>query len=411
MCITPHLISKHLNPLLVYNMSGAVEQRGGSIATVVTFTVENLLYTAIITSICWFASHYFNIVRIPVVVFMFVDIVSVLAALHTVLMLIIFSMRQKKVGGAFSDCILSDMSQGFAVISSLLWLGLLLSVFIDVPRITSVPGLPSSASAVSLAIVLGFSIIIPFLAIVVTYAAVPTGGSNSLLFNGSTLGALSLIFFVLVSFGSGGVMKCAPYDGVGTSMVFSVLAVTYWVLLYLIELAVFFRFNPLTMLWNLLTGRGEQSRQLSGGPDQFPDTFSVIYWRIPGCVLNMGIIISTTAFCQSALRGSVIVVVVAVAIAHIPLIFSINFEWLLSNSVSRVVDIAGAVPSNDTNMYQPIADVNDHRMYNMNTPQDYGNAPIVYAAEGGMNNMNSPIFPGPNMPRNNMHAVLKQRQL
>jgi hypothetical protein len=204
-----------------------------------------------------------------------------------------------------------------------------------VPRITSVPGFPSSASVVSLAIVLGFSILIPFLAIVVTYAAVPAGARNSLIFNGSTVGSASLLFFVMVSFGSGGVMKCAPYNGYGTNLSFIALVFTYWVLLYLIELAVFFRFNPLGVFWNILAGRDAQTGDSSyttsntAVHDGFLNSVSINYWRIPGCVLNLSIVLSTMWFCTFSVHTSVIIAVIVVLAAHLPLVFSIDFDWLL----------------------------------------------------------------------------------
>ena len=319
-------------------MGGQVKNGGGTTATVITFTVENLLFTSILTASCWFLSNYFTVLRMPAIVFMFVNIISVLITLHTTVMLLIFSIRHKSVDGAFSDCVLSDVSQGFAVICSLMWVGMLGCMFIDVSRITSVPGFPSSASVASLAVVIGFSVVIPLLALVVTYAAVPAGGRNSLIFNGSTVGAASLLFFVVVSFGSGGVTKCSPYDGAGTSMSFFILVVVYWSLLYIIELAVFFHFSPLMVLWNTLMGNDGQTSAmpLTNGQDfanGSSDSFSISYWRIPGCVLNMVIVISTLGFSQSSVHSTIIVCVVAVAAMHVPLIITINLNGVLMQPV------------------------------------------------------------------------------
>jgi hypothetical protein len=338
-------------------MGDSIKNGGGTTATVVTFTVENLLYTAALTSTVLFLSHYFSIVHMPAIVFMFVGVVSVLMALHVITMLLIFSMRHKSAGGAFSDTILSEVSQGFSVISSLLWLGLLLCMFLDVPRITSIPNLPSSASVVSLAIVLGFSIVIPFLATVVTYAAVPAGGRNSLVFNGSTVGAVSLMFFVMVSFGSGGVMRCSPYDGAGASMYFFVSVCTYWGLLYVIELAVFLQFSPLSVLWNMLTGR-EQGINYMTPEDNinentgFLSSFSITYWRIPGCILNILIVVSTTLFCPTSMYFSVIVAAITVGTAHIPLIFSIDLDWFLLHPQGQDIQVATVDNPNNVNMNQ-----------------------------------------------------------
>jgi hypothetical protein len=76
-------------------MGGNVENGGGSILSVVTFTVKMLLYTATgicwfaanyLTGICWFAANYFSVRRIQALVFMFLDTVSEMIAVHTVVM-------------------------------------------------------------------------------------------------------------------------------------------------------------------------------------------------------------------------------------------------------------------------------------------------------------------------------------
>jgi hypothetical protein len=345
--------------LSVCVMGDNTKDSGGTAATVVTFTVENLLYTAVITSTVWFLSHYFSVVRIPAIVFMFLSVVSVLIALHTVAMLLVFSMRVKSANGAFSDSILSEVSQGFSVISSLLWLGFLWCMFLKVPRITSVPGLSSSASMVTLAIVLGFSIVIPFLATIVTYAAVPGGGNNSLIFNGSTVGALSLMFFVMVSFGSGGVMKCAPYDSAGISFTFFVMVCTFWGLLYLIELLIFFGVSPLTSMWNILTGQGNEGQGLSPEYNKnkatgFFDSFHITYWRIPGCALNMFIVFSTTGFCQSDMHFVIIITAIVIGGLHIPLILSVNLDWFLLQQPIPVTQIAELVDSKQVDTFKNV---------------------------------------------------------
>jgi hypothetical protein len=163
------------------------------------------------------------------------------------------------------------------------------------------------------------------------------------------------MFFVMVSFGSGGVMKCSPYDGIGTSVSFSVIVLVYWVLLYLIEIAVFFRFAPLTVLWELLTGRGGLvetfDNDTRGGDWWGFNRFSVTYWRIPGCVLNICIVLSTMWFCLPGVYPIVIVTAIIAGIAHIPLIICINFSGLLQpeSTVAEVVDASGV---HDPNMYQ-----------------------------------------------------------
>jgi hypothetical protein len=236
-------------------------------------------------------------------------------------------------------------------------------MFINMPRITSVPGLASSASLVSLAIVLGFSIVIPFLATVVTYASVPGGGNNSLIFNGSSVGAVSLMFFVMVSFGSGGVTKCSPHDSAGTAFSFFLVVCIFWGLLYLIELAVFFRLSPLRSMWNTLTGQDQTQPGLPFEDNKdkvtgFFDSFHFTFWRIPGCALNMLIVFSTTWFCKTDLYFTVIITAITVGALHIPLIFSVNLDWFLVQEARPDIQIAEVVDHEKVNMH-----ANDERLH------------------------------------------------
>jgi hypothetical protein len=304
----------------------------GTASSVVTYTIENILFIAILTGTCLFASHYISVIRLPPVAFMFVGVESVLITLQTVVMLIIFSTRHKTVDGAFADSLLSHVSQGFTVMSCLMWVGTLACVFVEVPLITSVVGFPSSASIASLAVVIGFSVVIPLLALTVTYAALPEGEINSLVFNGSTLGATSLLFFVLVSYGSGGVSKCSPYDGAGTSTTFFGLVLTYWTLLYLIEIAVHYKFSPLTALWNNLVGGGDGDARMMNqdgfvGP---PKAVSITFWRIPGGVLNVVTVISALGYSDQRMRYMILVFAVVIAILHVPLIITLDIDAFFS---------------------------------------------------------------------------------
>jgi hypothetical protein len=302
----------------------AVASSGAS-STVTTFTIENLLYTAALTASCWFASHYFSFFRIPALAFMFVDTVSVMASINAASTILIFSIRPKRVGGAFSDCVLAEVSQGFAIVSSLMWLVVLFCMFIDVPRIAAVPGFPASASAIALAVVLGFSVVIPFLALVITYAAVPAGSGNSLLFNGSTVGAACLLFFVTVSFGNGGVMKCYPHTGTYTSIFFFVCVLSYWGVLLLLEIAVFGGFDPLE---SILTSLGNDKDRY----ERFMQNFQLSWieinlWRIIGCLINIMIVATSLLYTDVSLHGTVVFAGFVVVLLHVPLIITIKFDW------------------------------------------------------------------------------------
>lgn len=331
-------------------MSDSAQPRGGGTVTVVTFTVEMLLYTAVLTGTCWFAANYFSVLRIPALVFIFVDPVSLMMIVHVMVMLLIFSVRQKSANDAFSDCVLCDISQGFTVVCSVLWLLVLLCMFVDVPRVAAVPGFPSTASVIALGVVLGFSSVIPLLSVVVTYAGVPTGAQNSLMFNGAAVGAFSLLFFVVVSIGSGGVLKCAPYESSGSSFIFYIFVLTYWVLLYLVEVVSFFRWNPLEVMWDSLTG-GHGSQEDNGGVK----FLSISFWRLSGCILNMVIVATTLVYSKPAIQGIVGVVAVAVGLVHVPLIFVINVDyWLIQTDLVQPDGVEIAEVSNQDTLHYTV---------------------------------------------------------
>jgi len=371
------------------------KQASGSASTVITFTIENLLYTAVLTAVCWFSAHYFVFLRIPALVFIFVDSVSVMASVHAVSTILIFSVRPKRVGGAFSDCVLAESSQGFAIVSSLMWLGVLWCMFLDVPRIAAVPGFPASASAIAIAIVLGFSVVIPFLALVVTYAAVPSGSGNSLVFNGSTLGAACLLFFVTISFGNGGVMKCSPYEDTSSRMLFFILVLSYWGALLLLDIIVFLRWDPLESVWVLL---GNNADSYYNFVDFFQLSWMEInFWRIIGCILNVVIVATSLLYTQLPQQTTVMIVMIVVAGLHVPMIVKIKidvfggkqeyqntYEWDGEDDVQPVpqydIPIAYAA-SYQNNHPGAVATFPNEQMY-VHTPQAHNDLPIKYQQSG-----------------------------
>jgi hypothetical protein len=296
----------------------------GKLTQFVTFQVELLLMTATTWATILFLSHYFNsTLKIPPLVFMFIDAVSIMAAVTVVAQMFVFSSHKTRSTGDTGDTNLSQVCQGFAVVSSVMWVGLILLMFIDVPRITSIPGYEPPASLTAVGMVIGFSIFIPLLALVVCYTALPVDGSNSLLFNGSTIGVFSLLFFVMVSFGNGGVLKCEPFAGVLTGIIFNVFVWTYHILLYLIEIMNFYRWNPFK--WLMSSGEDGINANPADSVDAsntFLGGFRFDFWRIPGAALNGVIILSTLAFSSSAVHGTVVIVCVAVLCMHIPLVIS-----------------------------------------------------------------------------------------
>jgi hypothetical protein len=303
----------------------------GSASTVVTFMIENLVYIALLTATCWLVAHYFPILRIPALVFMFVDSVSVMACVHTVSTILIFSIRPKQIGGAFSDCVLAEVSQGFAIITSLMWLGFLWCIFLDVPRIASVPGFPSSASAIVVAVVLGLSVVIPFIALVVTYAAVPSGAGNSLFFNGSTVGAASLLFFVTLSFGSAGATRCIPHEDEAARLFFGILVLSYWCALLVLEAIVFLRVDVFESLWVMFGNDAETYYEYVNCVRVSWIDISV--WRVFGCVLNVVIVASTGWYIKESQAQTLNIVLIVVAAVHVPMVFTINIDMFHTKRV------------------------------------------------------------------------------
>jgi hypothetical protein len=314
----------------------------GKVGQFVTFEIELILFVALVSSTLLVLSAYFNsVLRIPPVVFMFVYAICAMLLKTIGAQIFVFSSSKKVIGSDINSTVLADVSQGFAVVSSVLWVGLILLMFIDVPRITSVPDYEPENSMVAMAVAIGFTIFIPFLAIVVCYTAVPEGRSNSLVFNGSTVGVFSLLFFVLTSFGSGGVMKCGSLAGSLSGFIFTVLVCSYFVALYVIEMLDFYRWNP----FKSLMSKG----QVVPPPSNIPAIFKGIHfnvWRIPGAVVNGVIILSTIPFSHSPVHGMVVVVLLVVLGMHVPLIISIKFDHSSGETVPTAIPAGyDAVPS------------------------------------------------------------------
>ena len=296
----------------------------GKLTQFVTFEIELLLMTGVISATTMFMSSYFNsTLKVPPLVFMFLGSVCAMAVTTLVAQMVVFSLHTTSRGGPVGNTVLSEVSQGFAVVSLFMWIGMTLLMFIDVPRITSIPDHEPAASLVAVSIVIGFTIFIPFLALVVCYTALPEDENSSLVFNGSSIGVFSLLFFVLISFGSGGVTKCEPFDQSFSSMMFIILVWTYFGLLYLIEVANFKKRNPLA---GLFSGDGATASNADTSSNDFSGGISFNFWRIPGAVLNGVIIISTLAFSSSAVHGIVAVVFIVVLCMHVPLLISITLS-------------------------------------------------------------------------------------
>lgn len=303
-----------------------------AVSRMFVFQIELCLYSVVLTATCHFVAFYMPFLNIPGIVFMCTDALSAMLVAHIIALVLIFSMHRKFTDGIFTDSIVAEISQGFTVVSSLLWYNLLGAFYMNMPYITATPGGLSSASAVSISVVLGFYTIVPYLALIATYIAIPDGFHNSILFNGSTLGAASLFFFVFVSFGSVGVTRCPPFSGVVNSILFTTLVGIYWVMLFLVEIAVLKEWDPIGF-WKEEGEETDNEDESSGFIRNFKD-FSVrsriSYWRVVGGLLDTVIVCTAIAFSNSDIHGTAALFVIFIIVAHIPLIFRLDWGGIFS---------------------------------------------------------------------------------
>ena len=297
-----------------------------SVSKMLVFQIETCLYCAVLTASCCFASNYFTFLKIPAIVFMCVYAVFWMLVVHIIVMLSVFSLRSRPTAGVFMDSVVADVSQGFAVVASILWVSLLSGMYLHLPYITATPGGESSASAVALAVVLGFFVVVPFLALISTYMAVPDGATNSLLINGSTLGAASLLFLVFVSFGSTGFTRCYLFGGGANNSLFIFLVVIYWGLLFGVEIADEF-WDPLE-LWGgaqAVEGTVQAPRGFLAKVQSLNVSVRISYCRIVGCLLDIMIVATSIAFSNSDIHGTTGLFILFITLVHIPLVVMLEF--------------------------------------------------------------------------------------
>jgi hypothetical protein len=299
---------------------------GNSTTTVVTFSVELLMYTTLLTASSWFVEHYISMMRVPALAFVILDPLAVMAPVSTAMLVLFFSVGEKASSGGFADDSVAKATQGFTVVASIMWGLLVACMFIEVPHVSSVPGHAPDASALVLAIIIGFAGLVPLLAMIVTYAAVPGGQRNSLVFNGAAVGSFSLLFLVILALGNGGVSKCYPYAGAGTSFIFTTLVIAYWVALYAVELLIFSGWDPLAKLWHAVTGRTKQSHHWYSS---ILGHFSFNYWRVVGGLVNVIVLGTALSFTKSSVHALVVVVMIVVAALHVPMVLKIHTQHVV----------------------------------------------------------------------------------
>ena len=310
---------------------------GNSTTTVVTFSVELLLYTTLLTASCWFVEHYLAIMRVPALAFVVLDPLAVMAPVSAAMLILFFSIGDRASSGGLADDSVAQATQGFTVVASIMWGLLVACMFIEVPYISSVPGHEPTASALIMAMIIGFAVLVPLLAMIVTYAAVPGGQRNSLVFNGPAVGSFSLLFLVILALGNGGVGKCSPYAGSGTSFIFSLLVIVYWVVLYAVEILVFSEWDPLVILWNKVTGHVKNSRHWYSA---VLGHFSFNLWRVVGGVVNEIVLGTALSFTKSTVHALVVVVMLVVAALHVPMVLKIHAQTdVASKETAKTADM------------------------------------------------------------------------
>jgi hypothetical protein len=325
----------------------------GKMTQFVTFEIELMLLISIITSTILFVSTYFNsTLKIPPIVFMFVYSMCAMAVKTLTMQILVFSTSKKATNMEVASTTLSDVSQGFAVVSFVMWIGMILLMFIDVPRITSIPGHEPAESIPAMGVVIGSTIFIPFLALVVCYTAVPVGGSNTLIFNGSTVGVVSLLFFVLVSLGSGGVTKCEPFRSTFDTFIFIIFVLSYFTLLYVVELLNFKRWNPFACFFSGVEVDSSQTE--SNG---IFSRFKFNFWRIPGAALNGFIVLSTIAFSSSDVHVLIGFMFIVVLGMNAPLIITVKFDLNQKKTIPSA--IFGGIREDKGSYEQVPEEVND----------------------------------------------------
>ena len=105
-------------------------QTTDSVSKMFVFQKELCLYCAVLTASCQVAANFASFLHIPANVFMCLDALSTMLFVHLVAIVLVFTLRRKYTGGVFTDSVAAEASQGFAVVSSLLWLGLLSGVYL-----------------------------------------------------------------------------------------------------------------------------------------------------------------------------------------------------------------------------------------------------------------------------------------
>lgn len=322
----------------------------------VTFLVENCLYTAVLWASVHAIDFYLTIVKLPALIIMLVDSFMATLLVHAIVVFAVISNSKSSNTGEFLSNHCAELSRGYAVVCSVLWACMLLcTTSIHVPFIAAVPGGTTASSLLSVAVVLGFGAIVPFLSILSTFVATPAGLYTSIV-NGTSISAACLVFFVLLSLGSVGTTKCSLV-GSANSFAFYTLVCIYWAAIVLVEMVIFFKWDPVSMMFNLFKGhpsstpsstpsgehRGEAVVQINTvSPNQHSETltarivaafrdFSRLFpvsnvWRLVSGAVDFVIVWSTLGFCASDVTWAVELALLLVVALHVPMVITPDFE-------------------------------------------------------------------------------------
>jgi hypothetical protein len=315
-----------------------------SVTKSITFLIETCIYSAVFSSTVVFLDAYFSaVIRLPAMALMFIDAVVWMVIVNSIVLFIYMCYHTNSESG-FQNNFFAEISKGFCVMCSLLWVIMLLcTTSVNVPFITALPGSTTSASLIPLSVVLGFGFIVPLLATMCSFVAVPVGGSNSLLLNGPAVGAASLLFLVLVAVGNGGVTKCPPFSGDTNRYVFYIIIVVYWISIVFIELAMFFKWNPVPT--GLKIFKQKSFTWVRGGVSI---SIAINGWRIVSCVVDVIIVLSALAFCKSEVVWVVGLALLLVVALHVPMVIDLKFSTIKTFRVKHGDEVSSNVSSGIT---------------------------------------------------------------
>jgi hypothetical protein len=302
-----------------------------SVSKCVTFLTENCLYTAVLWASVRAVVFYVAVVKLPALAVMLVDSFVATLSVHTIVIFVVLSNSRAPATGEFLSNHVAELSRGHAVVCLTTWTGMFLcTTSISSPFIAAIPGGTTASSLISVGAVLGFGAVVPFLSIMSAFIATPAGSYTSIV-NGTSISAMCLVFFVLLSLGSSGTTKC-NLAGSANSFAFYMLVFLYLAAIALVEMVVFYKRNIQTV-----TGVEVHPMAASAGATLYSrlstmfKNFFVLFpvtnvWRLVSGAVNFVIVWSTLGFCSADVTWAVQLALLFVVALHIPMVITPDME-------------------------------------------------------------------------------------